>query len=129
MDAYEADQLVVPGSGVPIEPWRPPEHVLHMMAQREMDSVPPPPPGGWPLDGPIDHDRVQYGREMPNGLVIATAHPEPTHYRQVGPWITLKPCPSGIYAERDAAGTLRSSARAEGDPDATDVQHDPPGRS
>lgn len=44
---------------------------------------------------PLDTEaRRQYGRQMPNGLVLASTHPDPTHYRLNGPWERLKSTPS-----------------------------------
>ena len=31
----------------------------------------------------------QYGRQMSNGRVLPSIHPDPTHYRLVGPWVAV----------------------------------------
>lgn len=32
---------------------------------------------------------LQYGRLMPNGRVLASSLPDPTHYRINGPWVAV----------------------------------------
>lgn len=34
-------------------------------------------------------DHRQYGRLMPNGLVLTSHLPDPTHYRLLGPWLPV----------------------------------------